>query len=46
MQVISYIVDWVIRRCTNSDGTKIKDVHMSAEDTNRFLKALKILKYK
>jgi len=40
-----YIVDW----CTKNnvqivDGTKIKDVPMSAEDTNRFLKALRIPK--
>ena len=40
-----YIVDWCNKNDVQIvDGTKIKDVHMSAEDTNRFLKALKIPK--
>ena len=40
-----YIVDWCNKNDIQIvDGTKIKDVPMSAEDTNRFLKALKIPK--
>ena len=40
-----YIVDWCNKNDVQIvDGTKIKDVHMSAEDTNRFIKALKIPK--
>ena len=40
-----YIVDWCNKNDIQIvDGTKIKDVPMSAEDTNRFLKALRIPK--
>ena len=40
-----YIVDWCNKNDIQIvDGTKLKDVPMSAEDTNRFLKALKIPK--
>ena len=40
-----YIVDWCNKNDVQIvDGTKIKDVPMSAEDTNRFLKALRIPK--